>query len=68
MSLRKAVNAKCKDCIYDPLAGGTWRKQVEECPCTSCPLYPVRPRITPNRPKKQGQRPKSAPGQQEVTA
>lgn len=44
MSLRKAVNAKCKDCIYDRLAGGTWRAQVEACTCDTCPLYPVRPR------------------------
>lgn len=45
MSLRAAINAKCKDCIHDPLAGlGSWRQQVEACPCTDCPLYPVRPR------------------------
>ena len=43
MSLRKAINDKCRDCIYDPLAGGTWLKQVELCVCTDCPLYPVRP-------------------------
>jgi len=43
MSLRKAINEKCKDCIYDPLAGGTWLKQVELCTCSDCPLYPVRP-------------------------
>ena len=29
-SLRKSVNAKCKECIYDPYARGTWRKQVQE--------------------------------------
>lgn len=44
MSLRKAINDKCKDCIYDPKAGGTWRQQVEECTCIRCPLYPVRPK------------------------
>lgn len=44
MSLRKAVNEKCKSCIYDKYAGGTWRAQVEACTCTICPLYPVRPR------------------------
>ena len=43
MSLRKAINEKCKDCIYDPLAGGSWLKQVELCTCSDCPLYPVRP-------------------------
>jgi hypothetical protein len=42
--MRKAINDKCKECIYDPVAGpGTWRQQVEECPCTSCPLYALRP-------------------------
>lgn len=42
-SLRNAINDKCRDCIYDPLAGGTWRAQVEMCTVTRCPLYPVRP-------------------------
>ena len=42
-SLRKAINEKCKDCIYDPLAGGTWLKQVELCTMPDCPLFPVRP-------------------------
>jgi hypothetical protein len=44
MSLRKAINAKCKDCTYDPKShGGTWRQQVETCAVTLCPLHPVRP-------------------------
>lgn len=44
-SLRAAINAKCRDCIYDPKSGlGTWRQQVEACTCLDCPLYPVRPR------------------------
>lgn len=42
-SLRKSVNDKCKECIYDPLTKGTWRKQVEECTSYACPLYTVRP-------------------------
>ena len=47
MSLRKAVNAKCKECIYDPKSGlGSWRKQVSYCRCTSCPLYDVRPKTS----------------------
>ena len=47
MSLRKAINAKCKDCTYDPKShGGTWRQQVEACAVTLCPLHPVRPRAT----------------------
>ena len=45
MSLRKAIDAKCRDCTYDPLAGlGTWRQQVDACPSNDCSLWPVRPR------------------------
>lgn len=43
-SFRKAIDNKCRDCIYDPHAPGTWRQQVEACEVTSCPLHPVRPR------------------------
>lgn len=44
-SLRKAINEKCKDCIYDPLSGlGTWKQQTEGCPDESCSLWPVRPK------------------------
>lgn len=44
MSLRAAINAKCKECIYDPMGGGgNWRQQVEACTSRSCPLFPVRP-------------------------
>lgn len=43
---RAAINAKCKDCTYDPLGRGTWRQQVEGCGVTGCPLYPLRPRPT----------------------
>lgn len=44
-SLRKAINDKCKECIYDPgvPGNGTWRKQVDNCTATNCPLYIVRP-------------------------
>ena len=42
-SLRKAINDKCTDCIYDPLAGGTRIRQIAACSCPDCPLYPVRP-------------------------
>ena len=51
MSLRKAINDKCKDCIYDPLSAGTWLKQVELCTSTNCPLYPVRPMPYGSKPK-----------------
>lgn len=43
LSRKAAIDAKCKDCIYDNLAPGTWRKQVEECPCVTCPLWSSRP-------------------------
>ena len=42
-SLRKAIDENCKECIYDPLAVGSWRKQVTLCTVNKCPLYPVRP-------------------------
>jgi hypothetical protein len=43
-SLRAAVNAKCRSCIYDPGSGnGTWREQVEACSSSNCPLHPFRP-------------------------
>jgi len=45
MSRAAAINAKCKDCIYDPLSGGgTWRRQVEDCTVKSCALWPYRPK------------------------
>ena len=44
MSLRKAINGKCKDCIYDDLAAGTWLQQITLCSSPDCPLYRVRPK------------------------
>jgi hypothetical protein len=43
MSLRAAINAKCKDCTYHPSNGGSWRQQIAVCTSVSCPLWPVRP-------------------------
>ena len=44
-SLRKAIDAKYKECIYDPIGGqGRWREQTENCTVKNCPLYPVRPK------------------------
>ena len=41
---RDAIDAQCRDCIYDEKAGqGTWRNQIEMCPSKECPLYAVRP-------------------------
>ena len=43
-SLRAAIDAKCRDCIYDAHGGsGTWREQVEACSSANCPLHPLRP-------------------------
>ena len=44
-SLRSAIDAFCKSCIYDAVGGkGSWRQQVEACTSYRCPLYPVRPK------------------------
>ena len=43
ISLRKAINENCKNCIYDNQAAGTWLQQVTLCLVTSCSIYPVRP-------------------------
>ncbi len=41
---KQAINDKCKECIYDPIAGdGTWRQQVADCTSPSCPLFDWRP-------------------------
>lgn len=43
-SRKKAINDKCKECIYDPHSGmGTWREQVAACTSYNCPLYKFRP-------------------------
>lgn len=43
-SLRAAINAMCKSCIYDPGSGnGSWREQVRACSSANCPLHPLRP-------------------------
>lgn len=44
MSRTTAINEKCKDCIYDHKAEGTWREQIENCTSEhSCALWPYRP-------------------------
>lgn len=44
LSLRDALNAFCRQCIYDPKSGlGTWREQVGACTARTCPLYAARP-------------------------
>lgn len=43
MSRKQAIDRFCKRCTYDPKDRGSWRKQVEECNITDCPLYSYRP-------------------------
>lgn len=43
MSRKKAIDEKCKECIYDPSEAGSWRKQIENCTSYTCPLYEYRP-------------------------
>jgi len=57
MSMRKAINEKCKDCIYDAANGGTWRQQVEACTMPDCPLFPYRPISTSNSLQKTAKQP-----------
>jgi hypothetical protein len=43
-SLRAAIDAKCRSCVYDPGSGrGGWREQVRACSSANCPLHSVRP-------------------------
>ena len=46
MSLRRVINEKCKDCIYDAASSRTWRQQVALCSVKSSTLYDVRPKPT----------------------
>lgn len=51
-SMRRAINAMCKSCIFDPVGGGNWRQQVSACSTPSCPLFELRPVSRPQgRPK-----------------
>ena len=43
MSLRKAINAKCRECIVDSTDKGSPSQQIAACICLDCPLHPVRP-------------------------
>ena len=53
LSLRSAIDAHCRNCIYDPGRGnGAWREQVDRCSSTNCALWPVRPRSSSERLKK----------------
>lgn len=43
MSLRKAVNAMCRHCAYDPADIGGASHQIAACTSADCPLHAVRP-------------------------
>lgn len=42
LSLRGAIDAKCRDCGAAD-AGANWREHIACCPATDCPLWRVRP-------------------------
>lgn len=37
-----AIDAKCRDCTYDPYDLGTWQQQVRLCSSANCALHPYR--------------------------
>jgi hypothetical protein len=39
----EAIALKCRDCVHDDAAAGTWRQQVTACHLTACPLWRFRP-------------------------
>jgi hypothetical protein len=43
ISLRNAINSKCRECIHDPLDKGSAAQQIACCMIHDCPLHPVRP-------------------------
>ena len=43
MSLRNAINKKCRECIHDPLDKGSAAQQIACCMIHDCPLHPARP-------------------------
>ena len=49
MTRQQAIEAKCKDCIYDPCEEGTWRQQAERCELINCALWIYRPKSRSKR-------------------
>lgn len=47
MTRQQAINAKCRDCIYDAGAPGNWRQQVTACTILTCSLWEYRPKSKP---------------------
>jgi hypothetical protein len=56
MTPQQAINAKCKECIYDEHNGGTWKEQTEACTVSSCPLYDLRPVSLATKKKRSDER------------
>ena len=49
---KQAIDAFCKQCIYDPYSGdGNWRQQVTNCTASACALFEHRPRSKPRQSK-----------------
>ena len=46
MSLRKAINKHCADCIHDSCSPGTCLQQITLCSVNSCALWNIRPKTT----------------------
>lgn len=55
ISLRRTIDAKCRECIYDPNSGaGNWRQQVSACTVWRCPLHRVRAKSQPRHSPDKG--------------
>ena len=44
MTRQRTIDAKCRECTYDPLDDGTWRQQVQRCEIIDCALWKFRPK------------------------
>ena len=60
-SYKSCVEKFCKECVYDPLEPGSWRKQVTECGHFNCPLWDVRPKTMARIELERGKGKKAAP-------
>ena len=58
-SYKTCIENYCKECVYDPVVSGSWRKQVEECECYDCPLHEVRPKTMATIEKERNSKGKS---------
>lgn len=58
---QQAINAKCRDCIYDAAQPGNWKQQVGNCAITQCALWQYRPRSRPKKQRAETQQPDPLP-------